>query len=206
MARGRFVVMEGVEGVGKSTQLGFLEQLLEQRGHPVLMTREPGGTALAERVRTLLLDPDQEQMTPDAELLLVFAARADHLARRIVPALEQGTWVVSDRFTDATFAYQGGGRGIPAARIGALEDWVQGALRPDRVIVLDLPPDQGAARVSGRGTRDRFEREALSFFHRVRDCYLERAAAHPGRYRVVDASGTVETVRGRVAAALEDLL
>jgi dTMP kinase len=203
--RGRFVVVEGVEGVGKSTQLEHLQATLRSRGREVLMTREPGGTVLAEKVRELLLDPESDAMTPDAELLLVFAARADHLARLVLPALERGAWVVSDRFTDATFAYQGAGRGIDPRRIQMLESWVQGDLRPDRVIVLDLPPGDGAARVAGRGIRDRFEREAAAFFERVRDCYLQRASAEPQRYRVVDAAGSVAQVRDRVAAAVDDL-
>ncbi len=205
-ARGRFITMEGVEGAGKSTQLEFLRGQLESRGRPVLMTREPGGSELAERIRELLLDPHHQGMTPDAELLLVFAARADHLARRIRPALDAGTWVVSDRFTDATFAYQGGGRGIPEARIQVIEDWVQGALRPDRVIVLDLPPAEGARRIAARGERDRFEREATPFHERVRGAYLARAAAMPARYRVVDASRPLPEVRAQVAQAVEDLL
>jgi len=150
MARGRFITVEGVEGVGKSTQLVLLREHLQGRGVDVLMTREPGGSDLAEDVRALLLDPRHAGMTPDAELLLVFAARADHLARRVRPALEEGRWVVSDRFTDATFAYQGGGRGIPVQRIETIEQWVQGELRPDRVLVLDLPPSLGADRVVAR--------------------------------------------------------
>lgn len=206
MTRGRFITVEGVEGVGKSTQLGFLREHLQAAGHDVLMTREPGGSDLAEDVRALLLDPRHAGMTPDAELLLVFAARADHLARRVLPALETGRWVVSDRFTDATFAYQGGGRGIPAQRIEIIEQWVQGGLRPDRVLVLDLPPALGADRVASRGTRDRFEREPPDFFHRVRDAYLARAGAAPQRYRIIDASGSVEQVRARVARAVADLV
>lgn len=205
MARGRFITVEGVEGVGKSTQLGFLQEHLQAAGHDVLMTREPGGSDLAEDLRTVLLDPRHAGMTPDAELLLVFAARADHLARCVLPALEAGRWVLSDRFTDATYAYQGGGRGIPAQRIEVLEQWVQGSLRPDRVLVLDLPPAQGADRVAARGNRDRFEREPSDFFQRVRDAYLARARTAPQRYRVIDASGTVAQVRGRLAQAVADL-
>lgn len=205
MARGKFIAVEGVEGVGKSTQLGFLHEHLQAAGHDVLMTREPGGSELAEDLRAVLLDPRHAGMTPDAELLLVFAARADHLARRVLPALEAGCWVVSDRFTDATYAYQGAGRGIPAQRIEILEQWVQGSLRPDRVLVLDLPPALGADRVAARGSRDRFEREPSAFFHRVRDAYLARARAAPQRYRVIDASGTVAQVRMRMAQAVADL-
>jgi dTMP kinase len=143
MTRGRFITVEGVEGVGKSTQLARLEKHLRAKAIDLIMTREPGGSPLAEQVRSLLLTPRADAMTPDAELLLVFAARADHLASRVVPALERGQWVISDRFTDATFAYQGAGRGISTARIAELEQWVQGALRPDRVIILDLPPEEG---------------------------------------------------------------
>ena len=206
VARGRFITVEGVEGVGKSTQLAFLQNFLQVHGHVPLMTREPGGTALAEEIRTLLLAPRDEGMTADAELLMVFAARADHLARCIEPALEQGRWVVSDRFTDATFAYQGGGRGIDVDRITALETWVQGGLRPDRVIVLDLAPDVAARRVAQRGEPDRFERESIDFFLRVRGAYLKRARQFPDRYRVVDAAGSPEQVRRRVEGAVEDLL
>lgn len=197
--------MEGVEGVGKSTQLGLLSEHLRACGHEVLMTREPGGSDLAEDIRALLLDSRHAGMTPDAELLLVFAARADHLARRIVPALQAGCWVLSDRFTDASYAYQGAGRGIPAQRIRIIEQWVQGALRPDRVLVLDLPPALGADRIGVRGTRDRFEREAPEFFERARDAYLERAREAPQRYRIIDACGTVSEVRERVALAVSDL-
>ena len=205
-SRGRFITVEGVEGVGKSTQLVHLKAYLEANGHPPVMTREPGGTELAERVRELLLDSAHQGMTHDTELLLVFAARADHLARCVVPALEAGQWVVSDRFTDATFAYQGGGRGIDLTRIAAMEQWVQGSLRPDRVIVLDLSPEEGARRVARRGSPDRFERETMDFFQRVRDVYLSRAREAPDRYRVVDAAGSESQVRERVADAVADLL
>ncbi len=205
VARGRFITVEGVEGAGKSTQLAHLREHLRALGREVQMTREPGGSELAERIRELLLDPRHAGMTADAELLLVFAARADHLARLVRPALEAGTWVVSDRFTDATYAYQGGGRGIPAQRIGVIEQWVQGELRPDRIIVLDVPPELGARRIAGRGEPDRFERESQAFFRRVREAYLARAAAAPDRYRVVDASAPESAVRQAVAAAVEDL-
>jgi dTMP kinase len=202
---GRFITVEGVEGAGKSTQLRVVQEYLGECGHDVLMTREPGGTPLAEKIRTLLLDPDNQGMDADAELLLVFAARAEHLHRRVRPALEAGRWVVSDRFTDATYAYQGGGRGLPVERIEALEHMVQGALRPDRVLVLDLPPEEGARRIRDRGVADRFEREALGFFVRVREAYLQRARQWPERYRVVDASHDVTTVSAAVREALADL-
>ena len=206
MRRGRFITVEGVEGVGKSTQLARLEKHLRANAIDLVMTREPGGSPLGEEIRTLLLRPRADVMTPDAELLLVFAARADHLASRIVPALERGRWVVSDRFTDATFAYQGAGRGISAARIAELEQWVQGSLRPDRVIILDLSPEEGARRVQRRAEPDRFESEQLDFFHRAREMYLSRARSDPPRYRVVDASGSEDEVHQRIVIALADLL
>ena len=206
MTRGRFITVEGVEGVGKSTQLARLEEHLRAKAIDLVMTREPGGSPLAEQVRSLLLTPRADAMAPDAELLLVFAARADHLASRVVPALERGQWVISDRFTDATFAYQGAGRGISTARIGELEQWVQGALRPDRVIILDLPPEEGARRVQRRAEPDRFEREQVDFFHRARDMYLSRARLDPPRYRIVDAGGSEDEVHERVIDAVADLL
>jgi dTMP kinase len=204
--RGRFITVEGVEGVGKSTQLARLQEFLRARAIDLIMTREPGGSPLAEEIRTLLLTPRADTITADAELLLVFAARADHLAQRIEPALERGQWVLSDRFTDASFAYQGAGRGIKASRIAELEQWVQGDLRPDRVVVLDLSPEEGARRVQRRATPDRFEREQLDFFHRARDMYLSRARSDAHRYRVVDASGSEDEVHSRIVTTLADLL
>ena len=204
--RGRFITVEGVEGVGKSTQLARLNRHLRAKAIDLIMTREPGGSPFAEEVRSLLLTPRVDAMTPDAELLLVFAARADHLASVVVPALERGQWVLSDRFTDATFAYQGAGRGISVARIAELEQWVQGALRPDRVIILDLPPEEGARRVQRRAVPDRFEREQLDFFHRAREMYLSRARLDTSRYRVVDAGGGEDEVHERIIGAVADLL
>ena len=204
--RGRFITVEGVEGVGKSTQLARLNSYLRAKAIDLIMTREPGGSPLAEQVRSLLLTPRDDAMTPDAELLLVFAARADHLASVVVPALQRGQWVLSDRFTDATFAYQGAGRGISVARIAELEQWVQGALRPDRVIILDLPPEEGARRVQRRAKPDRFEREQLDFFHRAREMYFSRARLDASRYRVVDAGGGEDEVHERIIGAVADLL
>jgi dTMP kinase len=198
--------MEGVEGVGKSTQLARLQGYLRAKAIDLIMTREPGGSPLAEEVRSLLLAPRADAMSADAELLLVFAARADHLEKRIEPALLRGQWVVSDRFTDASFAYQGAGRGIDAARITELEQWVQGDLRPDRVIILDLAPEEGARRVQRRAAPDRFESEQVDFFHRARDMYLARARSDPPRYRIVDASGSEDEVHTRIITALAGLL
>ena len=172
MTRGKFITFEGTEGVGKTTNMDFVEQLLKGRGVDLIRTREPGGTPMAERVRAILLDAGSEPIDPDAELLLVFAARAQHLARVICPALASGTWVLCDRFTDATYAYQGGGRGLSIERIGALEVAVQGDLQPDLTIYLDLPVATGLERIAP-SDRDRFEREQHQFFERVRRAYLE---------------------------------
>ncbi len=202
MSRGRFLVVEGVEGAGKSTSMACIQAWLRAADIAVVPTREPGGTPLGEEIRELLLHHRHRDMAADAELLLMFAARAQHLARVIRPALAAGQWVLSDRFTDATYAYQGGGRGIPESRIRALETWVQGELQPDLVLLLDLDPALGLRRVAGRGAADRFEREELEFFRRVRAAYLARAAADPGRYRVIDASRTP----GEVCRELEQVL
>lgn len=202
---GRFIVIEGSEGAGKSTQVDLLKQRLEQLGIPVRASREPGGTALGEALRALLLQADAEPMAVDAELLLIFAARAEHLAKVIRPALARGEWVLCDRFTDATYAYQGAGRGIDAARIAHLERWVQGDLCPDRVLVLDLPVVRGLARAGKRGAADRFEQEDLAFFERVRHAYLQRAERDPIRYRVIDASRSPEVVCDALLAQLREL-
>jgi dTMP kinase len=199
---GRFITVEGGEGAGKTTQLAFLREALERIGHRVLLTREPGGTPLGEAIRTLLLGHRHDGMALATETLLMFAARAEHLERVIRPALAAGCWVLCDRFTDATYAYQGGGRGLPAARIAVLEDWVQGSLRPDWTLLFDLPIEVGLARAGRRGTADRFEREDWAFFERVRATYLERAGREPDRYRVVDADRPMATVRAEVEALL----
>ena len=192
---GRFITIEGGEGAGKSTAQTFLADKLTALGMSVLQTREPGGTPLAEAIRRNLLSLDEEAPVQMAELLLVFAARAQHLAKVIEPALQQGQWVLCDRFTDATYAYQGAGRGLSAALIGKLEALVQGDRRPDTVIVLDMPPQIGLARARARGALDRFEQEELAFFERVRQGYLERAAAFPDRYVVVDAAQELSDVQ-----------
>jgi dTMP kinase len=204
--RGRFITLEGAEGVGKSTQMQALQAFLESRGVPLLVTREPGGTPVAELIRELLLSRDHPPMHPDTELLLVFAARAEHLRTRILPALEAGTWVLCDRFTDATYAYQGGGRGLDPARIAVLEDWVQGPVRPDLTLLLDVDVRTGLARARNRGEADRFEQEAVDFFERVRATYLELARSAPQRYAVIDAGQPLEAVTRDLQAALESLL
>ena len=197
-----FITVEGGEGAGKTTQLAFMREYLERTGRRVVLTREPGGTALGEEIRTLLLDHRHDGMALAAETLLMFAARAEHLEQVIRPALAAGCWVLCDRFTDATYAYQGGGRGLSAARIAALEDWVQGSLRPNLTLLFDLPVGVGLARAGRRGAADRFEREDWAFFERVRAIYLERANREPGRYRIVDADRPVEVVHAEVETLL----
>lgn len=206
MSQGRFITLEGGEGVGKSTNLNFVRQLLEQRGIRVVMTREPGGTPLAEKIRNLLLAPDQETITPSAELLLVFAARAQHVRHVIVPALQRGDWVLSDRFTDATYAYQGGGRQMDVQAIAWLEHLVLGDLRPDLTLLLDAPVEIGMRRAKHRGDLDRFESEALAFFERVRQAYRQRAESEPARYRLIDAAQPLPDVQRCIERALQTLL
>ncbi|WP_024327352.1 dTMP kinase [Thioalkalivibrio sp. AKL19] len=203
---GRFLVLEGIEGSGKTTQMERLDAALRAAGHPVCNTREPGGTALGERLRGLLLDPDLPGMCAEAELLLMFAARAQHLSEVIRPALQAGEWVLSDRFTDASFAYQGAGRGLGSGRVAELETWLQGALRPDLVILLDIEPEAGLERAVQRGRRDRIEREAVDFFERARDAYRERAAGAPDRYLVVDGASDPDTVAERILAGVRERL
>lgn len=199
----RFITLEGGEGAGKSTSLAFIRDYFTARGLPLVVTREPGGTPLAEQVRELLLQKRDEAVAPDAELLLMFAARAQHIAGLIRPALAGGAFVLCDRFTDATYAYQGGGRGLSVARIAELESMVQGDLRPGLTLLLDLPVAQGLARAGERSEKDRFESEQEAFFERVRDCYRARAAAEPGRFRVIDASRPLPEVQAALQAALD---
>ena len=200
--RGRFITVEGGEGAGKSTQIQRIGAWLAERGHAVVHTREPGGTQLAEQLRTALLDAKNTAVSELTELLLMFAARAQHLDELIRPALSRGEWVVCDRFTDATWAYQGGGRGLPAKQIAALEKLVHGDLQPDLTLLLDLPVRVGLARVALRGEADRFEREPEAFFERVRQAYLERAKDQPDRFEVIDASLTPDAVWSQIAHVL----
>jgi dTMP kinase len=204
-ARGIFITMEGAEGVGKSTNIDFIARALDSKGIPYVLTREPGGTPLAEDIRQLLLSVREETVAEDAELLLLFAARAQHMANVIVPALNSGQWVVCDRFTDATFAYQGGGRGISVDKIASLEQWVQGNLRPDYTILLDAPVEVGMERASKRGQLDRIEREQQQFFEAVRAAYLTRAKQNKERFRVIDASQPLESVQENLSATLETM-
>ncbi len=201
--RGLFLTLEGAEGVGKSTNIEFITQYLEQRGIEYVLTREPGGTQLGEKIRELLLAVHEEPMSELTELLLVFAARAQHLDKIIEPALAAGKWVVCDRFTDATFAYQGAGRGLSMETIGELESMVQGELQPDLTLILDLDPEIGMQRAGNRGELDRFEREQMSFFRHVRQGYLDIAQAEPERCKVIDAAKALEDVKLDLLAALE---
>ncbi|MDO3384019.1 dTMP kinase [Gilvimarinus algae] len=203
--RGKFITIEGTEGVGKSTNLAFVRDVLASWGVDLLLTREPGGTPLAEEIRELLLSPREEPVSASAELLLVFAARAQHLERVIEPALARGDWVLCDRFTDATYAYQGGGRGLDRSLIESLEQQVQGELRPDLTIVLDIEPELGLARAAERGDLDRFEREDIAFFNRVRAAYGERAKRAPERYIIVDAGQPLDEVQRELRRQLEAL-
>lgn len=202
IARGKFITVEGIEGAGKSSNLDFIRGLLEEAGHQVLFTREPGGTPLGEEVRNLLLGHKHTGMGDDTELLLMFAARAEHLEQKIRPALNAGIWVLCDRFTDASYAYQGGGRGIDKERIRSLEVWTQGDLRPDLTLLLDLPVETGLARAGKRSDPDRFEIEAKRFFESVRNAYLEIAWNEAGRVKVVDASQSLEQVQSKIAEIL----
>jgi len=203
--QGLFLTVEGGEGVGKSTNIPFMEQWLRERKIPFLLTREPGGTPLAEDIRALLLDSRRESMAINTELLLIFAARAQHIEESIKPALARGEWVICDRFTDATYAYQGGGRGMPDKIIAALERLVQNELRPDLTILLDSPVDVGMARAGERSEPDRFEREERNFFERVRHTYLERARGEPERFRIVDTDRPLEEIAADLAAILSRL-
>jgi len=199
---GLFITLEGPEGAGKSTNLNYLAARLREQGLEVVLTREPGGTELAEKIRELLLAPSDELMAADTELLLVFAARAQHLAQVIRPALARGAVVLCDRFTDATYAYQGGGRGLSVARIAELEQFVQGDLRPDLTLVFDLPVEVGLARAAARGRLDRFEQEGQAFFEAVRQAYLQRAQAEPQRYNLLDAAQSLEAVQRAIDTLL----
>ncbi len=204
--RGRFITVEGTEGVGKSSNIAFIQETLQQAGIDVVATREPGGTKLGEEVRELLLDHRHNEMSSDAELLLMFAARAQHIEQVILPALSNGQWVLCDRFTDATYAYQGGGRGISFERIATLEQWVQGTLRPDYTVLLDLPVEIGLARASERGVADRFEKEQQTFFEQVRSAYLAQAESAPERYRIIDASCPLDEVQQQLGAVLQTII
>ena len=199
---GKFITLEGVDGAGKSTHLDFLADRIRARGVELVVTREPGGTALGEKLRALLLN---DAMQPDTELMLMYAARAEHVAALIKPALKRGAWVLSDRFADASFAYQCGGRGIDAGRLQLLEDWTLGGFKPDLTLLFDVSAEVAESRRTQARAADRFEQEQAAFFTRVRAAYLERAQAEPGRVRVIDASHSIESIRAELDRILEKL-
>ncbi len=202
MAKGIFITLEGIEGVGKTTQVDYLGEALRQRGHTVTITREPGGTSVGESIRNILLNSLDLDISDETELLLIFAARAQHIARVIEPALARGEVVICDRFTDASFAYQGGGRGIADEKIQLLKDWVQKSLSPDLTLLLDAPVEIGMERADKRGELDRFESEDLRFFESIREKYLELAREQTDRIVVIDASSDMENVQDQVDRVL----
>lgn len=202
-ARGWFITLEGGEGAGKSTSLAFIKRYLESKGHAVLVTREPGGTALGEQIRELLLHKHDLHIHHDTELLLMFAARAQHLHEVILPAIEAGQIVLCDRFTDATYAYQGGGRGIARERIQYIEQWVQQGIKPDLTLLFDLPVQQGLTRAGARSEPDRFESEQLAFFERVRQAYRDIARAEPERVKVIDSGQDLDEVEQQLQAVID---
>lgn len=206
MSAGKFITLEGSEGAGKSTAMQAVQSWAQQAGLDFVITREPGGTPLAEKIRELLLDKNHTSMSDDTELLLMFAARAQHISELIQPSMAAGQWVICDRFTDATYAYQGGGRGIANERIAQLEQWVQGKLRPNLTLLLDLPVEQGLARAGQRGDLDRFEQEQTAFFERVRAAYLDRAQQFPQQYRIIDAAQDIDRVRDQIFQVLTNFM
>ena len=206
MERGKFITIEGIEGVGKSTNMATLVDCLEAAGHRVLTTREPGGTPLAEDIRDILVNRGDEPVPEIAEVLLMFAARSFNVNNVIVPALDAGTWVVCDRFTDSTRAYQGGGRGIPMETINRVADWVHGDSWPDVTILLDAPVEVGMERAGRRSEPDRFEQERHDFFQRVRECYLQLAVSEPDRFVIIDTTRSLEDVADDIRALASQIL
>jgi dTMP kinase len=205
MQKGKFITIDGVEGAGKSTQIKFICDYLEAKGVNVVLTREPGGTDLGEKIRELLLSTTTKSMHADSELLLMFAARNEHIHHKIIPALEKGDWVLSDRFTDASYAYQGGGRGLDIERIEYLEHWVLKGFTPDMTLLLDIPVDLGMSRVESRGEKDRIELEELDFFERVRQAYIDRSEKYPQRIKLIDSSKSREHTSAQIEKILEIL-
>ena len=206
MKKGLFITLEGIEGAGKSTAVDFIEDFLTKEGHDVIKTREPGGTVIGEQIREILLKNENYTLTYDTELLLVFSARAQHIQEVILPALSLGKIILCDRFTDASYAYQGGGRGIDASRINLLEKWVQGDLRPNLTLLFDLDVSIGMQRTKKRSDTDRFEREEINFFEKIRNTYLERAKNEPQRFRIINSASSLENVKEQIVTILKDFL
>jgi dTMP kinase len=204
--KGCFITFEGVEGAGKTTNIDFIAKKLQKAGHEILLTREPGGTTTGEAIREILISKDLPEMDHTTELLLMFAARAEHLKRKILPALEQGKWVLCDRFTDASYAYQGAGRGIDSNKIAVLEDFVQNDLRPDYTFLFDLEADIGLSRAQSRGETDRFEQQHIDFFNRVRTQYLKMADENQQRYRIINAQFDLDTVQKQIIDVLDEII
>jgi dTMP kinase len=204
--KGLFITFEGVEGAGKTTNIEFIAEKIQQAGHEILLTREPGGTQVGEAIREILISKDLPEMHQTTELLLMFAARAEHIQRKIIPALNQGKTVLCDRFTDATYAYQGAGRGISSDKIAILENLVQDSLRPDYTFLFDLDADVGLARIQSRGVTDRFEQQHIDFFNRVRAQYLKMAEADKKRYRIVNAQYDLATVQQQISELLSHIM
>ena len=205
MIRGKFITIDGVEGAGKSTQIDFIYNLLKSKGIKLILTREPGGTDLGEKIRELLLGNDIDSMHSDTELLLMFADRNEHIQTKVIPALESGHWVLSDRFTDASYAYQGGGRGLDVKRIAELEKWVLQGFVPDLTFLLDVDIELGMRRIKSRGMKDRIEQETMDFFARVRDSYIQRSQMFPDRIKLIDATKSIENTSQQIKNILLDL-
>ncbi len=202
-SKGMFLSLEGSEGVGKTTSLNFISEYLESLGHKILLTREPGGTPMAEELRNILLSEREEKVESDTELLLMFAARCQHVNQVIKPALEKGIWVICDRFVDASYAYQGGGRGLGFERIQQLENWCLGGFKPDLTLLLDMSVEEGIARTKKRGKADRFETEKMDFYQKIRDAYLKRAAQDPQRVFIIDAAPAISEVQAALKMVLQ---
>lgn len=205
MQKGKFITIDGVEGAGKSTQIQFICDYLADKGIDVVLTREPGGTELGEKIRNLLLSKETGKMHADTELMLMFAARCEHVRNKIIPELEQGKWVLSDRFTDSSYAYQGGGRGLDIERIRQLDEWSMQGFAPDMTLLLDVPVELGMSRVESRGEKDRIENEQLDFFERVRQAYIDRSQAFPQRIKLIDSSQSVAHTSVQIRQILEEL-
>jgi dTMP kinase len=202
----QFITFEGVEGGGKTSNINFIADLLQKAGKQIVLTREPGGTEISEAIREILLSKEFPAMHQDTELLLMFAARAEHLQKKILPALAKGKWVLCDRFTDASYAYQGGGRGIAIKRIAILEQWVQADFRPDHTFLFDLDAETGLSRAKSRGETDRFEQEDIDFFNRIRAKYLEMAEQDSKRYHIINAQHDLVQVQQQVANTLNTII
>ncbi len=205
MSKGKFITIDGVEGAGKSTQINLICSYLQRKGIEVVRTREPGGTDLGEKIRSLLLDVDNKEMHSDTELLLMFSSRNELIQNKIIPALNNGYWVVSDRFTDASFAYQGGGRMLDLDRIAKLESWVLGEFQPDLTLLLDVSVDIGMTRIEARAAKDRIELEERVFFERVRSVFIARSKSYPERIKLIDASGSISEIHTKIKLFLDSL-